>query len=107
MQIAAVALVAAAIGLGTGAGLRGSRSETPDAGTERVPPAELSPSAAAPTTPDDTPAQPTSSAAPSPSAPKATSPRRKHATTAPKTNCDPPFVRDDEGRKIYKRECLK
>ncbi len=108
LQIAAAVLVAAAIGTAVGVSVRGrARSEAAERVPAPVSPIERGPSVAAPTTLEQVTAQPSTSAAPSPIPPKATTTRRKHAPATSTSSCNPPFVRDDEGRKIYKRECLK
>jgi hypothetical protein len=45
-----------------------------------------------------------SSASASPAYSVVPAPRRR---ALPASDCNPPFVRDREGRKIYKRECLR
>jgi serine/threonine-protein kinase len=110
LQIAAVALVAAAIGIGVGASFRASeRSESAErapvpAESTAPPPADLAPAPAPATAAAPEPKPSTAPTKPATAKPTA---RHKRASATPKDNCDPPFVRDDEGRKIYKRECLR
>lgn len=107
LQISAVALAAAAI---VAVGV--VRSNASSVGAERV---RTEPLATTPTT-TDAPAEPSSltqrvpapSASPAPTAlPIQSKTTRRTRATTPSVECNPPFVRDDEGRKIYKRECLK
>jgi serine/threonine-protein kinase len=109
LQIAAIALAAAVIGTAIGASLRGNaRSETAERAPKPEPSIEAQPSPATLTPPDQTRAKPSTSAVSAPTpAPKAAATAKKRATTTTNASCNPPFVRDEEGRKIYKRECLK
>jgi eukaryotic-like serine/threonine-protein kinase len=106
LQIATIALAAAAIGTAVGASLRGSAKS--DNRVERAASEPIRPLASPePAVAEPPPAEPSVSATPSMTL-KPTAPRPPKRTSTPgKSNCDPPFVRDDEGRKIYKRECLK